>query len=213
MTSSISQIADLQTYTRTGTVVSCRMGLETHVHGSSTGGGGHIGPTGGHIEAPTVSVSSTTSERMHLFVQEEDGTEFDIQLTNPGVGVREGHRVSLLYAHGRTPDPWMIGALVNHTTKTSKVYTGRLKGLVSVPPPPLVSMVVKIASLGVLPVFALTVYLWFTGGLGILAFVGIWAALIVGGFLFLALVPNKDPALREEIAQVFHRKAAELVAQ
>lgn len=189
------------------------MGLETHVHGSSTGGGGHIGPTGGHVEAPKVSISSSTSERMHLFVQEDDGTEFDIQLTDPAVGVREGHRVSLLYAHGRTADPWMIGALVNHTTKTPKVYTGRLKGMVSVPSPPFVSMVVKIASLGVLPVFALTVYLWFTGGLSLLAFVGIWAALIVVGFLFLALSPNKDPALREEIAQIFHRKVAELVAR
>jgi|SRR5215217_2971250 len=213
MTSSISQVADLKTYTRTGTVVSCRMGLDHHFHGSSTGGGGHIGPTGGHIEAPQVSISSSTSERMHLFVQQDDGTEFDIQLTNPGVGVRDGHRVSLLYAHGRTPDPWMIGALVNHTTKTSKVYTGRLKGMVSVPPSAFESMVVRIARLAVLPVFALTVYLWFTGGLGLFAFIGIWAALIVLGFLFLALSPNKDPALREEIAQIFHREAAELVGQ
>lgn len=43
-------------YTKTGTVVDDRRWSETHVHGQSSGGGGYVGPQGGHVSARAIKL-------------------------------------------------------------------------------------------------------------------------------------------------------------
>ena len=213
MAATINEISDLHTYVRSGTVVACRSWSETQVRTSSTGGGGHVGPHGGHVAAPTVSVTSTASEKLHLFIQQDDGAEFDIQLTNPGIGLREGHRVSLLYAHGRDASHWMIGALVNHTTRSSKTYHGRLNNMISAKTHPVAGLITLIVMLGLLPFFAYTVYLGFKGVLNLITWTLLWAAIIGVGMLVSMVTKSKDGQLKAQAVEVFNTRAAALLAE
>jgi hypothetical protein len=78
-----------------GTVVAGKLWNTTHV--SSSGGGGYIGPQGGHVYAP--QVRSTVTQYEQLFVRSDTQEERAVTIRNGvDIGVREGHRVSLLYA-------------------------------------------------------------------------------------------------------------------
>lgn len=136
----VTSLGELSLINRTGTVVGVQAWSETHVQGTSSGGGGYVGPQGGHVSAPKVSISSSVSDKLHLFVQEEDGSEFDVRLTDAGVGVREGHQLTFIYGgtDAETSSEVMgragrILALVNGNTKQSRIYDNRIKDLVRAP--------------------------------------------------------------------------------
>jgi len=114
---------------RTGTVGGILNWSRSHVNAHTTSrsdaGTGHV-----HHET---NVSSSASEEMRLFIQEDDGREFEARATNPGFGVRDGHRVSVVYVgssqdQGRTP----VG-LINHSTGNSRLFEGDVKRQVGGP--------------------------------------------------------------------------------
>ncbi len=72
-----------------GEVVGQQKWSETEIH--SSGGGGHIGPQGGSISAPTIS--STSKTKQELWIREDDGRESSIELVDSEFNAREGQKV------------------------------------------------------------------------------------------------------------------------
>lgn len=209
MAGKIVSIDDLQTVTKTGVIVSCREWSETQVHGGSAQKTSHIGPEGGSVTLPGVSISSTTRDRLHIFVRPDDGPEFDQTFVNPGVGVREGHTVSIVYVPNESGEPV---ALVNHDTAKSRIYEGRVQGLLGAPPAPAIIRLLGGAyMLALIPLHIATYWLAFTGklnhldgalgrGLGGLVEWALLNGLLIGFIVVLGLLRPGIPAgLREGV--------------
>ena len=162
MAGKIVSIEDLTSVTRTGVVVKVREWSETHVSGGSAKQTTHIGPEGGTVTTPGVSVTSRVHDRLHVFVREDGGREFDQTFINPGVGLREGHRISILYVPDEHGEPL---ALINHDTDKSRIYEGRVSRLLSPPPAPLNKLIMKIYMLALIPLHIATYWWGFTGKL------------------------------------------------
>lgn len=120
----IRDIDDLEFRTRSGEVVGSQNWSETKLHGTSSGGSGYVGPQGGHVAAPSVSVYSTTKEQLRLFIRGEDGKEFDIQMHNLPFGVREGHRVAIVYAKNVAGTSWTGVGFANRSTERHVAFDG-----------------------------------------------------------------------------------------
>jgi len=108
---------NLQFSKETGEIISSNKHSETHV--SSSGGGGFVGRHGGHISAP--QVRSTTSEKHEIWIKKEDGSEQSFSLTNEGISVREGQKVSFVYVQEDGAETAWRCLFVNHTGKEFKV--------------------------------------------------------------------------------------------
>src|SRR5262245_17377755 len=74
----IRQADELDMWVRTGTVV----GHQQSVHASTTvttsGGGGYLHKGTGYVHAPTTTASTTSEEKLQLFIRRDDGTEFEV---------------------------------------------------------------------------------------------------------------------------------------
>lgn len=210
MTDKILSVEDLRTVTRTGTVVSCQIWSETRVQGGSQGGSSYVGPQGGHVSTPAVTISSTTAEKLLLFIQQDDGTEFDQRFVNPGVGLREGNRVSIVYVPDANGEPM---ALINHATGKSRVYENRVNGLLGMPPSnPVLSMIGFLYMLALLPVFVFLIYWSLTGHLSFLGWLGCNALLIAGMPILSLLGPKRPKGLGIDVIQALHRRVADALA-
>ena len=128
MTGKILRVEDLRTETLTGTVVGCQTWSETRVHGGAKAGSTYVPAGGGHVSTPAVTVSSTTTEKLQLFIRRDDGREFDQRFVHAGVGIREGNRISIVYAPEIGGEPM---ALVNHDTGKSCIYDNRIQQFVT----------------------------------------------------------------------------------
>lgn len=207
--------------TRSGVVVSCQIWSETHVSGGSASRTSYIGPAGGHVTSPDVSITSTTAEKLQVFIREDDGREFDQRFVNPGVGLREGHRVSIVYVPDENGQPL---ALVNHTTGKSRIYDNRVGALLGRPPSPLLLRLVTPAyMIALLPLHILTYYLGFTGHMdhlqGMMGPMGgfvewvLWNVLLIAGMWVLPLFGGKTPkGLREAVVEALRRRVDGLLA-
>jgi hypothetical protein len=179
----IARPEDIQIITRTGTVLANQTWSQTHVRGHSSGSTQYVGPNGGEITLPSTTITSSTSDRVQLFIREDDGREFDVSFTNPGVGVREGHRVSVLYV-GNTAqsreqvvsNDVRIGALVNHDTGKHSVYERRLGQLANDPGDPISRVLGPTLVLAGVPVFIASIYFGFKWEVGFVNWVLFWLA-------------------------------------
>lgn len=190
----IGRIEELQLVTRSGTVLANQTWSQTHVHGHSSGSSQYVGPQGGHIDLPSVQVSSTSSDRVRLFVRDDEGREFEASFTNPGVGVREGNRVSIVYSGSQAASPEelvsedrRIAALVNHSTGKSRVYEGRARALASPGGFSITGLIGLVLVLAGVPLFIASIYFGFKWEIGILNWFLFWglyiAAMMATGFL------------------------------
>lgn len=118
----IREVADIDIFTIAGTVLDVQLTSETEVYSSSSGGGGYIGPNGGHVHAPNVSVSSTTHQRAHIFLRKNNGQETDIDIRNPKIGIRTGNKLSVIYAGPKSAERGYMVALYNHDTCNQAIY-------------------------------------------------------------------------------------------
>lgn len=119
------QVEDIHTWGISGEALGAAIWSTTQVH--SSGGGGYVGPYGGHVSAPTVSSSSTTHKR--FFIRGDNGKESEIELANSSFGVRDGHRVTAVYAqHRESPSGWLV-YLHNHDTNQSVRHTSSLRNV------------------------------------------------------------------------------------
>ena len=74
----------------TGEVMDSNKYSETHV--SSSGGGGYVGGSGGHISAPRVSSRAVTNHE--FWIRTQDGTEESVQLTGHDIPDRKSTRLN-----------------------------------------------------------------------------------------------------------------------
>ena len=114
-TTIVKSPADIEIYARSGIVHGSKTWASTQVH--SSGGGGHIGPYGGHVQAARVSSSNTTHNA--FFLVEEGGQEVEIALSDVQFGVRDGHHVTAIYAGHQKDDSCWLTCLHNHNTEKS----------------------------------------------------------------------------------------------
>lgn len=193
---------------------------ETHVSGGSVRQTSHVGPQGGTITTPSVNITSRVHDRLHVFVRDELGREFDQTFINPGVGVREGHRISIVYVPDENGEPL---ALVNHDTGKSSVYEGRVKGLLGAPPAPVIAKFMQVYMLALLPLHMATYWLGFTGKLNHLESVfgrgggfieWILVNLILIGVMFAApmFAPGVAPGLKDAVIDRVRAEVAALLA-
>lgn len=130
-------LEQLQASVRSGTVVGSQQWTETSFSSttSTSGGGGHIHNGSGYVSAPqsSTTVRSRAIEFLRVFVREDDGTEFEATFSELGFGVRDGHRVSVVFAafpdDSGALDPRPM-ALVNHSTRKHKMLWGRVGWIV-----------------------------------------------------------------------------------
>mgnify|MGYP001079044784 CR=1 FL=1 len=117
-TTIVKSPADLKVYARSGIVHGSKTWTSTQVH--SSGGGGYIGPQGGHVKAANVTSSNTTHNT--FFLVDDDGKEIEVNLTDVSFGVRDGHHVTAVYAGHQNDQWWWLAHLHNHNTdKSAKV--------------------------------------------------------------------------------------------
>lgn len=130
----IETIEQIYMFTKIGTIVGSQNWSETSFHSTTTtsGGGGYVHRGSGFVSPGSTSTttSSSTAEQLRLFVREDDGDEFEAKFSEPGFGVREGHRVTIVYAGDQASRSGYPMALVNHSTGQSKVFTQRASWIV-----------------------------------------------------------------------------------
>ena len=85
---------------KTATIAGASNWSETRVRGSSSGGGGYIGPYGGTISAPSVSISSTVTSKHQFFLVSDDGQEIPVTLSNASLATRDGQVADAISVHG-----------------------------------------------------------------------------------------------------------------
>lgn len=103
---------DIRFWSFTGEVISQNKYSETHVW--SSGGGGNIGPRGGHLAAAQTHSSVTTKQEFWLKL--DDGTEKSVQLGGYDIPLRESQKISILMAQTETSESAYYAALINHAS-------------------------------------------------------------------------------------------------
>lgn len=127
--SKIEAIEDAHITVRTGAVLDAQTSQRTHINTHTTTRGD---VATGHVRSDT-SVSSSSSELIRLFVQEDGGREFEATATNAGFGFRQGQRVSVLYVGTQANDrPSPVG-VINHSTGSWRVFESDVKRQVREP--------------------------------------------------------------------------------
>ncbi|MCD8548986.1 MAG: hypothetical protein LRY75_20675 [Shewanella xiamenensis] len=108
----------------TGEVIGSDKYSETHVSVSSSGGGGYVGPHGGHISAPNIHTTTTAITNHEFWIKTEEGLEKAIKLRGVDIPLRVGQRITIISAcrkadgSGWTQDgPGWYSVLVNHSVE------------------------------------------------------------------------------------------------
>lgn len=104
----------------TGVVLSQNKYSETRVW--SSGGGGHVGPHGGHVAAAQTHSSATTKQEFWLKL--DDGKEESINLSGYDIPIRESQKISVLMAQTKTSKSAYYVSLINHNSGVTHKING-----------------------------------------------------------------------------------------
>lgn len=88
---------------------------QTQTHLYSKGGGGRVGPTGGHIKAPQIKSYHTTKHE--LFVRLDDGRELPLSFTFDNISVRPGNTITLVVVYRTDTNVGYYARLFNQDTQ------------------------------------------------------------------------------------------------
>lgn len=113
-----ASIDEAKYFSKTGVVADAQNSATTHVHG------------GGGQNNTAVSISSTTTKHLHIFVRQDNGKEFDTAFDDLGVAVRPGHRVSVVYVGAKNATVGYATGLLVHDTDRSAVSTDMAESFV-----------------------------------------------------------------------------------
>lgn len=93
----------------------------------SSGGGGHVGPSGGYVAAPRIT--STTTERQTLFARDESGIESKFEWFDWTLPVRPGSRIAVVWGArtGKASGPY-LGATNLDTKEERWAFDGWFRG-------------------------------------------------------------------------------------
>lgn len=103
-----------------------------------TGGGG--GYNVGSGQNNPVTISSVSSTHDQFFLKDQNGKEMAVEMTNAGLALRKGHRVTVLWGviRGQERGPYL--AVFNHTTNNLTMFDSAIGGLACRPAPALVTL-------------------------------------------------------------------------
>lgn len=131
----IDSIDEIHSFAVTGDVMHSETWSRQQISASSSGGGGNIGPYGGRIDAPRVSITSRSSDVQRFFIKREtDGREFEVELTDSEFTVRPGHRITALWVGDATSKRCHVMGAYNHQTRIRSAFTNRLAWIIPTPP-------------------------------------------------------------------------------
>jgi hypothetical protein len=209
---------------RTGAVAEAQTAQRTHINARTTNR--HDGAVG-HVHSET-TVSSSSSEHLKLFLQEDNGREFEANATNPGFGFRTGHRASVIYlGAGHAP----VG-LINHSTGSARVFDHDVRRLVGGPTNALL-MLLTLALMVIGPIVVWTIWgavaesmrpEWQTADLGELFFktmtalvVGVLGGMMLPGVLAglavrFGILPKPAPSLADQVLSRIQEATAAVMA-
>lgn len=128
----VREPAELNVFGKTGIVHGYSTWTETRMSGGGGGGGGYISNGSGYVSTAPVSISSTVTTYQRFFVDRGDGDEFEVKLCNVDFGVRDGHRVTCVYAGHKSVDRGWLTDVYNHNTRerdTFKSAKEKLRGV------------------------------------------------------------------------------------
>ncbi|MBJ7499536.1 MAG: hypothetical protein JHC57_07265 [Sphingopyxis sp.] len=118
----IANVDDLHVFAKTGTVVGQQQSTVINTTTTTSGGGGYLHQGTGHVQAPTTTVSTSSSEKLRIFFRDDNGKEIEAEFSDTPFGVREEHRVSVVYAGPAALKSGYPVALVNHSTGNDKIF-------------------------------------------------------------------------------------------
>jgi len=122
----IASLDQLYVFERSGTVAALQHWVETNTTVTTTGGSDTVVNGTGNISGPSTTTHTSSTEMVRIFVREDDGDEFDVSIPDLGFGVREGHRLSFIYAGNQVSQRGYPMAVVNHATRKSEVLKSRV---------------------------------------------------------------------------------------
>lgn len=112
-------VGPLRLFDQSGIVVSVNTWSETDVSGVVWSNGGHV--------------SSSKTEVMQVFMQQEDGREIDLKINNMAIGARAGHYLSIVWAQTKDSSSNVGVAMVNHNTGRYEIFENRIDQLMGKP--------------------------------------------------------------------------------
>lgn len=141
---------------------------ETHVRGSSSGGGGYIGPYGGTVSAPSVSVSSTVKNKHQFFLVYGNGHEVPITITDLDFPTRDGQVVDTVSLSCADSNPIVL--VYVRATRKHLTYHGYIADIARMIWPSQVKLylyVLLLASAAAIPVAGIVGNVWIVPVIGI----------------------------------------------
>lgn len=199
----VKTIDELYVFAKSGTVVGQQQSVSINTTTTTSGGGGYLHQGSGHIHAPTTTVSTSSTEKLRVFFREDNGKEVEAEFSDTPFGVREGHRVSVVYAGPLALKSGYPVALVNHSTGNDKIF------------PQVVDRLLPKLSGGVALGFILGTPIVFLV-LGALLFESAAGFLILGmiaGFVPVIMKLSRRKALAEAVVDRIKAKVAEIIAR
>jgi len=178
----VRRIDDLMLFHCSGTVLDCQVAHSTHVSGSG----------GGYNNIP-ISIGSSTTEHQRIFIQDDEGGEFEFSYSNLGIGVRKGNRVTIIYAGHKSGSKGQPIAVVNADTRKF-VFLERALDSATPQGPSGCAVAILIVGLAIWLLIALILY-----GAGSILTAGTNVAIIVGICVFIVMRYIARGALRSAI--------------
>lgn len=114
----ITTLEQLETFSRSGVATGVQTWVETTTWVNDSGG-----------SYRRISVGNESVGMMRAFLREAGGAEVEVKVENPGMGVVEGHSLSVVYAGVKGTDQGYAMGLVNHTTRRTAVISRRAEWL------------------------------------------------------------------------------------
>ena len=98
-------------WTVSGVVADDQHSSSTRVY--SSGGGGFVGPNGGHVSAPEVHSETTT--RQSVWITDGAGKDHQISLRNMNIPIRVGQLVTARFVMPVGTTEWRLETFTNHS--------------------------------------------------------------------------------------------------
>lgn len=120
---------DYEIFARTGLIAGSSVWSETHVSSYSTGGGGQMHGGTGYVQPSRTHVSSSSTEVSQFFLQLDDGKEIAIKLKDGNIPVRDGQRMTIVFAKPKGAERGSSVWYYNHTTDRFQPDEGGLNSI------------------------------------------------------------------------------------
>jgi hypothetical protein len=175
----------VEIYSITGKVVSVKQRNQSHIHAS--GGGGTIINGTGNIR--DISISTSNTHHQEIFIEDMDGLQHPVQLTNWNLPFIEGNVLTVVWIMepGDKVGPYVL--IQNHSTNQYAILDDKIKSF---------SRVTFFKTLGFLLIVANLIAIFFAGKLGV--YIGTFAAIGLSPLVWQATHIIKDfDAIREGV--------------